>query len=48
MGHIHSEEFRREAVRIAQTSGLTPQTDCIRFRHWLFDIEQLGSVDEAR
>ncbi len=23
MGHIHSEEFRREAVRIAQTSGLT-------------------------
>ena len=23
MGHRHSEEFRREAVRIAQTSGLT-------------------------
>ncbi len=22
MGHRHSEEFRREAVRIAQTSGL--------------------------
>ena len=23
MGHRHNEEFRREAVRIAQTSGLT-------------------------
>lgn len=48
MGHRHSEEFRREAVRIAQPSGLTRKTDCIRFGHWLFDIEQLGSVDEAR
>ncbi len=45
MGHRHSEEFRREAVRIAQTSGLTRQIADLGIG---FSTLTLGSVDEAR
>lgn len=31
MGHVHTEEFKREAVRLAKTSGLTRKQVAIRF-----------------
>jgi hypothetical protein len=44
MGTKRTAEFRQEAVRIALTSGLTAKAGCIRFWHWVFDLEPVGSA----
>ena len=52
MAKTYTDEFRRDAVRMATTSGLTrPQLSSdlgIRFGGWCFHTKQVGSVTSAR
>jgi hypothetical protein len=49
MGHKNSDEFRREAVRIALTSGRADApTGRDRLRHRFLDVEQMDPVRPAR
>jgi transposase len=50
MGHLHTEEFKREAVLLAKTSGLTRKQVAadlgIGFRHWASRFQQIDRRHE--